>query len=197
MLSPQSEIYFCFYSSQHVTKNPLHLFDKKKKKNKQKILIKNEERRTEKRKVSINSVVLTVLITFENILSNNNNTTCIQGEYEYVYTIITNPFADKSNILSQGKLKLNDKNGFYLCLPFACHKPSVLVFHTEKKARESKYYLEKCLIKLLPLVFLYLMDFCFDCKWSAQYFFFMENSEYFLKFLFLFESTILPVNNGR
>ena len=37
---------------------------------------------------------------------------------------------------------------------------------------------------------------------SAKYFFFLENAlkkvtEYFLKFLFLFESTILPVNNGK
>ena len=39
-------------------------------------------------------------------------------------------------------------------------------------------------------------------KGSAKYLLFFENAlkkatEYFLKFLFLFESTILPVNNGN
>ena len=32
---------------------------------------------------------------------------------------------------------------------------------------------------------------------SAKYLFFWETAEYFLKFLFLFESTILSVNNGK
>ena len=42
---------------------------------------------------------------------------------------------------------------------------------------------------------------CFHSNGSAKYLF-SENAlkitpEYFLKFLFLFESTILPVNNGK
>ena len=65
------------------------------------------------------------------------------------------------------------------------------------------------------LYFYLAIDFLFETIWkkswknianrnkgSAKYLFFLEHalkktSEYFLKFFFLFESTILPVNNGK
>ena len=126
--------------------------------------MKNGEHRTEnieKRKVSINSVVLTVLITFENILS-NNNTTC-KGN-TYTHKITTNPFADKSNILSQGKLISNDKNEtilfvFTICLP----QNPVSSFSLWRKNQKNKQNLKKKTNKTSPSC-LYLMDFCFDSR---------------------------------